>query len=87
MSDATRAAVLTRLACVRGHLKATIQMVEHGDQDLAIAHQLHAVRGALLKIQVEVLRAQLDHWANGPAERRALESALIELVKRRKRKP
>ena len=87
MSDVTDADVLNRLACVRGHLKATIQMVEHGDQDLAIVHQLHAVRGALLKIQVEVLRAQFDYWASRPTEWRALESALAELVKIRKQKP
>ena len=87
MSDTACAEVLNRPACVRGHLKATIHMVEHGDQDLAIVHQLHAVRGALLKIQVEVLRAQFDYWANRPTEQRALESTLAELVKIRKQKP
>ncbi len=69
-SDATRVDALNRLACVRGHLKATAQMVERGDQDLAIVHQLHAVRGALVQIQIQLLRDQFERWANQPLDRR-----------------
>ena len=87
MSDATHADVLNRLACVRGHLKATTQMVERGDHDLAVVHQLHAVCGALLQIQVQLLRAQFASWANHPIDPRAFECDLEEIVKTRKRKP
>jgi DNA-binding FrmR family transcriptional regulator len=84
MSDAARTDVLKRLACVRGHLEATAQMVERGDNDRAIAHQLRAVRGALVQIQVRLLRAQIDRWANQPIDPRAIECDLSEILKTRK---
>ncbi len=87
MSDVTDADILIRLACVHGHLKATIQMVERGEQDLAIAHQLHAVRGALLKVQVQLLRAQIERWADPSIDIRTIKSEVEEIVKTRKRKP
>ena len=84
MSDASHADVLKRLACVRGHLDAIAQMVERGDDDLAVAHQLRAVRGALVQIQVRLLRAQIDRWANQPIDPRAIECDLSEIVKTRR---
>ena len=84
MSDATRVDVLNRLACVRGHLNATTQMVERGDHDLAVTHQLRAVRGALVQIQIRLLRAQRDQWVNHPGNLRTIERDLEEIVKTRK---
>jgi len=85
MPDAAHADALKRLACVRGHVEAIAQMVERGDDDLAVAHQLRAVRGALVKIQVHLLRAQIDRWANQPIVPHAIECDLNEIVKTRKR--
>jgi DNA-binding FrmR family transcriptional regulator len=84
MSDAVCTDALKRLACVRGHVEAIAQMVERGDDDLAIAHQLRAVRGALIQIQVRLLRAQLDRWADQPIEPAVIENALIEIMKTRR---
>ena len=86
MSDAVHADALKRLACVRGHVEAIAQMVERGDDDLAVAHQLRAVRGALVQIQVRLLRAGFDRWSDQPIARRALECDLAAIVKTRKRK-
>ena len=85
MSDSARAEVLNRLACVRGHLNATRQMVERGDHDLAVAHQLHAVRRAVVQIQVQLLRTQLARWADDPIDPGAIECDLAEIMKSRKR--
>ena len=84
MSDAARTDMLKRLACVRGHLEATVQMVERGADDLAVAHQLRAVRGALVQIQVRLLRAQIDRWACLPIDPRTIECDLSEIMKTRK---
>lgn len=84
MSDATRVDMLNRLACVRGHLNAAAQMVERGDDDLAVAHQLRAVRGALVQIQVRLLRAQIDRWTDQAIEPDVIETALIEILKTRR---
>ncbi len=81
MPDAIRTDVLKRLACVCGHLEAIMHMVERGDDDLAVAHQLRAVRGALVQIQVRLLRAQVDQWANQPIDPRVIEYDLSEIVK------
>lgn len=84
MFDAAHADALQRLACVRGHVEAIAQMVERGDADLAVAHQLRAVRGALVQIQVCLLRAQLDRWADQAIEPAVIENALIEILKTRR---
>jgi DNA-binding FrmR family transcriptional regulator len=77
--------VLKRLACVRGHVEAIAQMVERGADDLAVAHQLRAVRGAMVQIQVRLLRAQIDRWANQAMASRPIASDLNAIVKIRKR--
>jgi DNA-binding FrmR family transcriptional regulator len=85
MSDTAQADVLKRLACVRGHVEAIAQMVERGADDLAVAHQLRAVRGAMVQIQVRLLRAQIDRWANQAMASRPIASDLNAIVKIRKR--
>ena len=85
MSDTAHEDVLKRLACVRGHVEAIAQMVECGDDDLAVAHQLRAVRGAMVQVQVRLLRAQIDRWANQAMASRSIASDLNEIVKIRKR--
>jgi DNA-binding FrmR family transcriptional regulator len=87
MSDALRADVLKRLACLRGHLHATTQMVERGDNDLAIVHQLYAVRGALTQIQVRLLRGWLAEQAERlqqPDHIQQVERDLREMAKSRR---
>jgi DNA-binding FrmR family transcriptional regulator len=84
MSDTAHADALKRLACVRGHVEAIAQMVERGDNDLAVAHQLRAVRGALVQIQVRLLRAGFDRWADQLIEPDVIENALIEILKTRR---
>jgi DNA-binding FrmR family transcriptional regulator len=84
MSDTACADVLKRLACVGGHLDAIAQMVERGEDDLAVAHQIQAVRGALVQIQVRLLRVQLDWWADQTTEPDVIENALIEILKMRR---
>ena len=85
MSDAAQADAQKRLACVRGHVEAIAQMVERGDDDLAVAHQLRAVRGAMVQVQVRLLRAQIDRWANQTTASRPIASDLNAIVKIRKR--
>jgi DNA-binding FrmR family transcriptional regulator len=84
MRDDVSADVLKRLACVRGHLAATAQMVERGDEAFAVIHQVHAIRCALIQIQVRLLRAQLDRWADQPIEPGVIENTLIEILKMRR---
>jgi DNA-binding FrmR family transcriptional regulator len=84
MRDDVSADVLKRLACVQGHLEATAQMVAGGEDDLAVAHQVHAIRCALIQIQVRLLRAQLDRWADQPIEPGVIENTLIEILKMRR---
>jgi DNA-binding FrmR family transcriptional regulator len=64
MSDEIHADLNRRLACVRGHLAATIRMIELGEDDLAVVHQLQAVRGALTQIQVRLLRVWLSECSD-----------------------
>jgi DNA-binding FrmR family transcriptional regulator len=73
MRDEACADVLKRLACVRGHIEAIGRMIERGEDDLAVAHQLLAVQRALDKVQVRILRARcpqiserLEHSSNRP---------------------
>jgi len=84
MRDAVCADVLNRLACVRGHLEATAQMVERDEEALAVVHQVRAIRGALIQIQVRLLRAQLAQWADQPIDPGMIENALIEILKMRR---
>ena len=81
MRDDVCADVLKRLACVRGHLEATAQMIERSEEALAVVHQVRAIQGALTQIQVRLLRAQLDRWADQPIEPRVIEDALTEILK------
>jgi DNA-binding FrmR family transcriptional regulator len=84
MRDNVCADVLKRLACVRGHLEATAQMVERGEEALTVVHQVRAIQGALTQIQVRLLRAQLDQWADQPIEPGMIENALIKILKMRR---
>ena len=84
MRDDARTDIQKRLACARGHLEATLHMVERGDHDLAVAHQLCAVRGALIQIQVRLLRAQIERWTDPSIDLHAIEYDLSEIVITRK---
>jgi len=84
MRDDVCADLHGRLRCVRGHLSAIARMLERGDDDLKVVHQLWAVQGALTQIQVRLLRAQLDQWAAQPIEPGMIENALIEILKMRR---
>jgi DNA-binding FrmR family transcriptional regulator len=64
MRDETRVDLDRRLACVRGHLQATLRMIERGEGDLAVVHQLQAVRGALTQIQIRLLRVWLSECSD-----------------------
>ena len=85
MCDEARIDLSRRLACVRGHLEATARMIERGEDDLVVAHQLRAVRGALVQIQVRLLRSQLDRWVDQLIEPGVIENALIEILKTQRR--
>lgn len=84
MSDEIHADLNRRLACVRGHLAATIRMIELGEDDLAVVHQLLAVRGALNQIQVRLLRAQADIWLRESDGLQRIECDLTEILKCRR---
>jgi DNA-binding FrmR family transcriptional regulator len=80
MRDEGRDDLDRRLRCVHGHLIAIARMLDRGEDDLKVAHQIQAVQGALTQIQVRLLRAQLDRWMNQPLEPGMLEKALIEIL-------
>ena len=84
MPDETRADLNRRLACVRGHLAATIRMIELGEDDLAVAQQIRAVRGALTQIQIHLLRAWAAQWLQEPADPQQIECDLTEILKCRR---
>ncbi len=76
-----------RLVCVRGHLAATVRMIEYGADDLAVVHQLQAIRGALTQIQVQLLRrwlAEQVEWRQQPDQIRPVERDLQKILKRRR---
>lgn len=84
MRDEARDDLSRRLRCARGHVQATTQMIEHGADDLAVVHQLHAVQGALAQIQVRLLRLWLSEWPQPPDNIGQLERDLNKILKRRR---
>jgi DNA-binding FrmR family transcriptional regulator len=84
MRDEVRDDLDRRLRCARGHLQATAQMIEHGENDLAVVHQLHAVQGALTQIQVRLLRVWLSEWSQPPANVQQIEHELSKVLKRQR---
>ena len=82
MHDEVRADLNRRLMCVRGHLEATARMIERGEDDLAVAHQVQAVRGALTQIQVRLLR----EWLQRPGNVQELERDLSEILQMGRRR-
>ncbi len=82
MPDEARDDLNQRLKCVHGHLQATAQMIECGEDDLAVVHQLHAVQGALAQIQVRLLRVWLNERLQPPDNVRQIKRALSEILKR-----
>ncbi len=88
MSDEARRDLNRRLRCVHGHLAATARMIERGEDDLAVAHQLQAIRGVLAQIQVQLLRAWLSEcseWLSQPAMLEQIERDLKGILKIRRR--
>ncbi len=89
MSDEARVDLGRRLRCVRGHLEAAARMVDRGDDDLAVAHQIQAVRGALMQIQVRLLRAWLSECNERlpqPGTVKQVERDLSAILKIRKQR-
>jgi DNA-binding FrmR family transcriptional regulator len=87
MRDDTCTDILKRLACTRGHLEAIVHMVERGEDDLAVAHQIQAVGGAITQIQVRLLRAWLSECNEQlpqPATHARMERDLKAILKIRK---
>lgn len=84
MRDEARDDLSRRLRCARGHVQATTQMIEHGADDLAVVHQLHAVQGALAQIQVRLLRLWLSEWPQSPDGVQQIERDLYDILKRRR---
>ncbi len=88
MYDEVRDDLDQRLKCVRGHLQATARMVECGEDDLAIAHQIQAVRGALTQIQVRLLRVWISECGQQrqqPDTLKQIERDLSAILKVRRR--
>ena len=89
MSEGVRVDLNRRLRCVHGHLEAIARMIERGEDDLAVARQVQAVRGALTQIQVQLLRAWLSECSEGlsqPATLERIERDLKAILKIRKRR-
>lgn len=80
--------LINRLNRVEGQVRGVSRMVEDGRYCIDILTQLRAIRAALAKVEVELLKDHLDHCVEGAivsgdrdAQRRKA-AELIELLER-----
>jgi DNA-binding FrmR family transcriptional regulator len=79
MRDRARLDLLKRLACVRGHVRATTQMIERGEDDLAVVHQLQAVCGALRQIRIRLWRMHILDWPDSSEREQHIARVVKEM--------
>ena len=61
MHDATRAAVVTRLKRIEGQVGGLLRMVDEDRYCVDVLTQINAVRGALHKVEEQILRDHVSH--------------------------
>jgi CsoR family transcriptional regulator, copper-sensing transcriptional repressor len=66
----TKTAILDRLACVQGHVRAVNRMVEEEHTCLEILQQIRALQGSLRQIGILLTEHHLDQclWKETPED-------------------
>ena len=83
-----RAKLLNRLSRIEGQVRGVAKMVETDRYCIDVLTQLRALRAALAKVEVELLKTHLDHCiesaivSGDAAEQRKKAGELIELLER-----
>jgi len=88
MERQRKPALLNRLNRIEGQVRGIARMVEDDRYCIDVLTQLQAVRAALAKVEIEMLRDHLGHCIEGAivsgdqAEQRRKAAELIELLER-----
>lgn len=91
MVAASQESVLKRLKRIEGQVRGVAKMVEEDRYCVDILHQIEAIRGALGRVEDELLKAHTRHCvgdafkAGSAAEQQAKITELVELIGRFKR--
>jgi DNA-binding FrmR family transcriptional regulator len=88
MQTDTKPKILNRLSRIEGQVRGIARMVDDDRYCIDLLTQLQAVRAALHRVEIEVLRDHLDHCVMGvmtgddPEDRKVKAGELIELLAR-----
>jgi len=88
MERQPKPALLNRLNRIEGQVRGIARMVEDDRYCIDVLTQLQAVRAALAKVEIEMLRDHLGHCIEGAivsgdqTEQRRKAAELIELLER-----
>ncbi len=88
MNEDTRPRLLNRLRRIEGQVRGVARMVEEDRYCIDVLTQLQAVRAALARVEIEMLKSHLGHCiesaivSGDQAEQRRKAGELIELLER-----